>query len=161
MNSNINFHNSNDLNTSNSSEKILDEILAEDLLTYSVDKNQSLTNTEQFTDSHNIIIDNHNQSLKNIITNNDNYDIYDNYDSSLIKQNNRNEYKIKNNNLPEKYIEKGNIGINKENNNDLSSLKISINLSDIDSKDIIYHNNKSKKYLIIIKNAIKSEIMTI
>ena len=142
MNSNINFHNSNDLNTSNSSEKILDEILAEDLLTYSVDKNQSLTNTEQFTDSHNIIIDNHNQSLKNIIPNNDNYDIYDN---SLIKQNNRNEYKIKNNNLPEKYIEKGNIDINKENNNDLSSLQISINLSDIDSKDIIYQNIKNKK----------------
>jgi len=39
MNSNINFHNSNDLNTSNSSEKILDEILAEDLLPYSFDKN--------------------------------------------------------------------------------------------------------------------------
>ena len=67
MNPNINFHNSNDLNISNSSEKDLNDILTEDLLTYSEDRSQSLLNMQQLINSNNRMIDNHNQSLKNLI----------------------------------------------------------------------------------------------
>ena len=51
MNRNLNFHSSNDLNVSNSSDKELDkelnDILTEDLLSYSEDKSQSILNQNQ------------------------------------------------------------------------------------------------------------------
>ena len=146
MNQNINFHNSNDLNISNSSEKELNDILTEDLLTYSEDKSQSIINMQQMINNNNRIIDNHNQSLKNLIPKNG-VNQSNNNDSSFLKKNNyKNEYKYKNYDLKEKDNNKRNSDINNGNNKDLSSLQISLSnlLSDIDSKDNINQNNKAK-----------------
>ena len=47
MKRNIIFHNSNNLNMSNSSEKDLNDILTDDLLSYSEDKSQTCINIYQ------------------------------------------------------------------------------------------------------------------
>ena len=147
MNPNINFHNSNDLNISNSSEKDLNDILTEDLLTYSEDKSQSILNIQNLINSNNIIIDNHNQSLKNLIPKIGVNIQSKNSQIPLANQViNTNEYKIRNNNLQEKDIKKGYTDINNGNNKDLSSLiSLSNLLSDNDSKDIFNQNNKIKE----------------
>ena len=148
MNPNINFHNSNDLNISNSSEKDLNDILTEDLLTYSEDRSQSLLNMQQLINSNNRMIDNHNQSLKNLIPKiGVNIQSKNNQIPLTNQVLNLNEYKIKNNNLQENNIRKRNTDINTGNNKDLSTLQISLSnlLSDNDSKDIFNQNNKIKE----------------
>ena len=141
MNPNINFHNSNDLNISNSSEKDLNDILTEDLLTYSEDKSQSILNMQNLINNNNIIIDNHNQSLKNLIPKNGVNIQSKNSQIPLANQVlNTNVYKIKNNNLQEKDIKKGYTDINNGNNKDLSSL---ISLSNLLSYNDINLRNSS------------------
>ena len=145
MNRNINFNIFNDLNISNSSEKELNDFLTEDLLTYSEDKSQSIIYMNQLLDNKNTIIDNHNQSLKNLIQKKEN----NNRVNNLNRQYNiKNEIEVKNSELKENEIQKRNNDINSNNGNnkDLSALQISLSnlLSDIDSKEtIIYRSNNN------------------
>ena len=139
MNLNQIFHNSNDLNISNSSEKELNDILTEDLLSYSEDKSQSLANFKQVLENNKNIMNNHNLQ-KNI----------NNYKNETNYQLNKSEITIsilsgKNQNQNQKNTSKSN-NVNEEKENkksnnddkDLSVLQISLSnlLSDIDSKDI-------------------------
>ena len=147
---NLNFHNFNDLNISNSSEKELNDILTDDLLTYSEDKSQSIINMNSIIDNNNRIIDNHNQSLKDLISKKENCSTLNPSEKSLNTKNiSKNKNKETTNALGEKNFSKENNDlINGNNNKDLSSLQISLSnlLSDIDSKDIfINQNNKAKE----------------
>ena len=143
----LNFHKINDLNCSNSTEKEMNDIndiLTDDLLTYSEDKSQSIINTHQINDN-NRVIDNHNQSLKNIIPKTNNFIEQKNLDISQKSINNNNfNNEIKKYESKDKEIKKDNNDINNGNNKDLSSLQISLSnlLSDVESKEntIINHN---------------------
>ena len=156
-NKNINYNFSNDLNISNSSDKELNDILTEDLLTYSEDKSQSLKNIHQIIDKNNQIINNHNQSLKNIISKNDN-NIEINNNEKLL--NNQKNYKIEKGinfiHLKERNLENENKDINNGTSKDLSALQISLSnlLSDIDSKETIIYNNNIKDNFIENNNII-------
>ena len=66
MNIKLNIGDSNELNISNSSEKELNDILTEDLLSYSEDKSQSLANMHQMIDKNKKMITlNNKQKNKN------------------------------------------------------------------------------------------------
>ena len=150
MNNRNNYHNFNDLNISNSSEKEFNDILTDDLLTYSEDKSQSKIIMNPISDN-NRIIDNHNQSLKNLISKKENCIVSNTSEKSPnLKNNIKIKNKTKINSLEEKNYIKENKDINNGNNNkDLSSLQISLSnlLSDIDSKDIyLNQNNKTKDF---------------
>ena len=147
MNEKINFNNSSHLNISNSSEKELNDILTEDLLTYSEDKSQSIINNNQMMDNNRVIVNNMSIKGKNFEKEeNKETSKKSEIDINIFKNKNIDENQIKN------YIkEKGNKKINNEansfNNKDLSALQISLSnlLSDVDSKDIFFnHNNKIK-----------------
>ena len=149
MNRNNNSNFFNDLNISNTSEKELNDILTEDLLTYSEDKSQSIINIHQMPyNNDNITMNDHNQSLKNLIPKKEkeyNFGINNNEISQNRQFKNKNGKKIKNGELKQNDIKIIIDDINNGNNKDLSSLQISLSnlLSDIDSKEtIIYQNNK-------------------
>ena len=119
MNLNQIFHNSNDLNISNSSEKELNDILTEDLLSYSEDKSQSLANFKQVLENNKNIMNNHNLQ-KNI----------NNYKNETNYQLNKSEITIsilsgKNQNQNQKNTSKSNnVNEEKENKKVIMMIKI-------------------------------------
>ena len=158
MNGKINFHNSNDLNISNSSEKELNDILTEDLLTYSEDKSQSIINMHQIIENNKIIENNHSNNNSNLFSKNgnevkkENNFILNNTEnkSKLVNKNNDKDENDSKNDMKEKEGKKDNNENNNGNNKDLSALQISLSnlLSDIDSKDLFFiQNNKNKNSL--------------
>jgi len=153
MNGKINFHNSNDLNISNSSEKELNEILTDDLLTYSEDKSQSIINMHQAMENNNLIgISNSILFTKNgnEVKKENNFILNNNLNKPNLQNNNniKEEYDSKND-MKEKERKKELNENNNGNNKDLSALQISLSnlLSDIDSKDLFFNQNKNKNSL--------------
>ena len=130
MNGNLNFHNSKDINMSNSGEKDINDFLTDDLLSYSEDKSQTFVNLNQ-----------NNDNKKKINSHNDNSErtSFLSYKNKNVQKNNfiKNIKKEKN-----KKIINNNNNIN-DSNKDLSSLQVSLSnlLSDIDSKDIFFNHN--------------------
>ena len=126
MKRNIIFHNSNNLNMSNSSEKDLNDILTDDLLSYSEDKSQTCINIYQNNENKQKI--NNNEIEKNT--------------ENIINSNNSEKtiYFLNKNKSPNKKNEKNKLS---DSNKDLSSLQVSLSnlLSDIDSKDILFSQN--------------------
>ena len=154
MNGKINFNNSNDLNISNSSEKELNDILTDDLLTYSEDKSQSIINMHQIIENNKLIDSNNNNLLlknENEVKKENNFILNNNENkSNLINNNNNNDENDSKNDIKEKERKKENNENNNGNNKDLSALQISLSnlLSDIDSKDLFFNqNNKNKNSL--------------
>ena len=154
MNGKINFHNSNDLNISNSSEKELNDILTEDLLTYSEDKSQSIINMHQIMENNKIIDSNKNNLFSkngNEVKKENNFILNNNENmSNLINNNNNKDENDSKNDMKEKEGKKENNENNNGNNKDLSALQISLSnlLSDIDSRDLFLNqNNKNKNSL--------------
>jgi len=171
MNRNLNFHSSNDLNVSNSSDKELDkelnDILTEDLLSYSEDKSQSIINQNQNQISDNSKITNNknskNQQIKlpNIVKNDNNLSNNSEITISFLSSKNKSESQKCSLNTFKNDGKDNNKIFNDTNNNngsnkDLSALQVSLSnlLSDIDSKDNYLSQNNKIKELIKIENNI-------
>jgi hypothetical protein len=172
MNRNLNFHSSNDLNVSNSSDKELDkelnDILTEDLLSYSEDKSQSILNQNQIQNNDNSKITNSkNQQIKlpNLVKNDNNLSNNSEITISFLSSKNKSESQkcslntFKNEGKDNNKIFNDNNNIN-GSNKDLSALQVSLSnlLSDIDSKDnYISQNNKIKELIKIENNINKND----
>ena len=173
MTRNLNFHSSNDLNVSNSSDKELDkelnDILTEDLLSYSEDKSQSILNQNQNQNQNNDnskITNNKNsknQEIKvpNIIKNDNNLSNNSEITISFLSSKNKSESQKCSLNTFKNDGKDNNKIFNDTNNNngsnkDLSALQVSLSnlLSDIDSKDNYISQNNKIKELIKIENNI-------
>ena len=169
MNRNLNFHSSNDLNVSNSSDKELDkelnDILTEDLLSYSEDKSQSNQNQDQISDNSKITNSKNtkNQQIKlpNIVKNDNNLSNNSEITISFLSSKNKSEsQKCSLNTFKNEGKENNKIFNDANNNNgsnkDLSALQVSLSnlLSDIDSKDNYISQNNKVKELIKIENNI-------
>ena len=150
MNKNLNFHTSNDLNVSNSSDLELNDIPTEDLFSYSEDKSQTINN---FLNNNNNELKLYNNNLQEKNKNNyknENQICSNNSEITISFLSNKNKNKITKNNVKmnvneEKSNKNGINGGNNENgsNKDLSSLQVSLSnlLSDIDSKEIFFNQN--------------------
>lgn len=166
MNRNLNFHNSNDLNMSNSSDKELDkelnDILTEDLLSYSEDKSQSILNQNKSNDNSKITNSKNQQIKVPILVKNDN-NLSNNSEitiSFLSSKNKSESQKCSLNTFKNEGKENNKIFNDTNNingsNKDLSALQVSLSnlLSDIDSKDNYINQNNKIKELIKIENNI-------
>ena len=141
MKRNLIFHNSNDLNASNSSEIELNDILTDELLSYSEDKSQALINLNPINKNNNKINTNNNQLKKITINKKEKNSCLNNSEITISFISSRNKSQFQKNAINEEKKNKN--GINEvnngnESNRDLSSLQISLSnlLSDIDSKDL-------------------------
>ena len=175
MNQNLNFISSNDLNISNSSEKDLNDVLSDDLLSYSEDKSQTLIQINQNNENNEKININSKFENNQNIYKNENLVCSNNSEITLSFLSNKNKSGNQRQNLKRNESKKSRKIINelKEgnyngSNKDLSSLQISLSnlLSDIDSKDICFtqniklngnSNNDSNK----IKNNFENELIDI
>ena len=159
MKKHIDFHTSNDLNGSNSFDEELNDILTEDLLTYSEDKSQSLISPHLIIDKNKNKKTNKHQpqkilnihkTEKNSQSNNSEITI------SFLSSKNRSESeKIKIKKKIKKEVKENGKVVNDINNGnasnkDLSALQVSLSnlLSDIDSKDIFFNQNNNNKSIV-------------
>ena len=162
----LNFQDVNDLNISNSTDKVLNDILTEDLLSYSEDISKSIANQHPNLEK-NKIANNKNIQLKssNIQknennTHSNNSEITISFLSSKNKSESQNCTKIiknegKENNNVNNDINNNSNGSNKE----LSVLQISLSnlLSDIDSKDLLINQINKSKEKIYFENKNKKD----
>ena len=149
MNKKINFQDANDLNISNSTDKELNDILTEDLLSYSEDISKSNANQHQNLEKNKITNNKNNSEITISFLSSKNKS-----ESQKCTKSNKNDGKENNNkmNLDKNSIYNG-------SNKDLSVLQISLSnlLSDIDSKDLLMNQINKSKEKIYFENNSKNE----
>ena len=166
MNKKINFQDVNDLNISNSTDKELNDILTEDLLSYSEDISKSIVNHRQNLEKNKITNNKKMQLKSSNIQKNENNTHSNNSEItiSFISSKNKSESQkcTKTNNNEGKENNKMNNDISNNcngSNKDLSVLQISLSnlLSDIDSKDFLMNQINKSKEKIYFENNRKNE----